>query len=133
MWDLPGPGLEPVSPALAGGFLTTEPQGKSKYEFLWGQWNRVFEIEVSPFALSPLSGLKASPLKVAPLVYTGGNPGWWEERWVLSHSSKACQGILYQTAFHALLRHLPCGHGLSDSHFPVQQGNNTCSVYITQL
>ena len=25
MWDLPGPGLEPVSPALAGGFLTTVP------------------------------------------------------------------------------------------------------------
>ena len=23
MWDLPGPGLEPGSPALAGGFLTT--------------------------------------------------------------------------------------------------------------
>ena len=30
MWDLPGPGLEPVSPALAGGFLTTVPPGKSK-------------------------------------------------------------------------------------------------------
>ena len=30
MWDLPGPGLEPVSPALAGGFLTTEPPGKPK-------------------------------------------------------------------------------------------------------
>ena len=28
MWDLPGPGLEPVSPALAGGFLTTAPSGK---------------------------------------------------------------------------------------------------------
>ena len=28
MWDLPGPGLEPVSPALAGGFLTTVPPGK---------------------------------------------------------------------------------------------------------
>ena len=25
MWDLPGPGIEPVSPALAGGFLTPEP------------------------------------------------------------------------------------------------------------
>ena len=25
MWDLPGPGLEPVSPALSGGFLTTAP------------------------------------------------------------------------------------------------------------
>ena len=29
MWDVPGPGLEPVSPALAGGFLTTGPPGKS--------------------------------------------------------------------------------------------------------
>ena len=28
-WDLPGPGLVPVSPALAGRFLTTEPPGKS--------------------------------------------------------------------------------------------------------
>ena len=28
MWDLPGPGLKPVSPALAGGFLTTVPPGK---------------------------------------------------------------------------------------------------------
>ena len=29
MWDLPGQGLEPLSPALAGGFLTTAPTGKS--------------------------------------------------------------------------------------------------------
>ena len=28
MWDLPGPGLEPMSPALAGGFSTTAPPGK---------------------------------------------------------------------------------------------------------
>ena len=28
MWDLPGPGIEPVSPAMAGGFLTTAPPGK---------------------------------------------------------------------------------------------------------
>ena len=26
--DLPDPGIEPVSPALAGRFLTTEPPGK---------------------------------------------------------------------------------------------------------
>ena len=33
--DLPRPGLEPVSPALAGGFLTTVPPGKShSLEFL---------------------------------------------------------------------------------------------------
>jgi len=24
MWDLPHPGMEPVSPALAGGFFTVE-------------------------------------------------------------------------------------------------------------
>ena len=28
MWDLPRPGLEPVSPALAGGLSTTAPPGK---------------------------------------------------------------------------------------------------------
>ena len=28
MWDLPKPGLEPVSPALAGRFSTTAPPGK---------------------------------------------------------------------------------------------------------
>ena len=28
MWDLPGPGLEPVSPALAGRLSTTAPPGK---------------------------------------------------------------------------------------------------------
>ena len=29
MWDLPRPEIEPVSPALASGFLTTVPPGKS--------------------------------------------------------------------------------------------------------
>ena len=28
MWDLPGQGLESMSPALAGRFLTTAPPGK---------------------------------------------------------------------------------------------------------
>ena len=30
MWDLPRPGLEPMSLVLAGGFLTTAPPGKSR-------------------------------------------------------------------------------------------------------
>ena len=34
MWDLPRSGLEPVSPALAGGFLTTAPPGKPEQCFL---------------------------------------------------------------------------------------------------
>ena len=31
MWDLPRPGLEPVSPALAGRFSTTVPPGKPNW------------------------------------------------------------------------------------------------------
>ena len=35
MWNLPGLGMEPVSLALAGGFLSTGPPGKSRlYSFL---------------------------------------------------------------------------------------------------
>ena len=29
MWNLPGPEIKPMSPALAGRFLTTGPAGKS--------------------------------------------------------------------------------------------------------
>ena len=35
MWDLPRPGLESVSPALAGRFSTTAPPGKPLYVLLW--------------------------------------------------------------------------------------------------
>ena len=48
MWDLPGPGLEPVSPALAGGFSTTLLPGKpSAYVFI-----RWFANVFSQFSLS---------------------------------------------------------------------------------
>ena len=33
MWDLPRPGLEPVSPALAGRFSITAPPGKPKHRY----------------------------------------------------------------------------------------------------
>ena len=32
MWNLPRPGFEPVSPALAGGFLTAAPPRKPTYD-----------------------------------------------------------------------------------------------------
>ena len=35
MWDPPRPGLEPVSPALAGGFPTTVPPGKPPFFFFF--------------------------------------------------------------------------------------------------
>ena len=45
MWDLPGPGLEPVSPALAGGFSTTAPPGKSHTHVFLGQSPKAIEIK----------------------------------------------------------------------------------------
>ena len=44
MWDLPRPGLEPVSPALAGRLSTTVPPGKPQ-EFL-----------LCPFSVIPYPG-----------------------------------------------------------------------------
>ena len=40
MWDLPRPGLEPVSPALAGRFSTTAPPGKPRNL----PFNRIFTL-----------------------------------------------------------------------------------------
>ena len=52
MWDLPGPGREPVSPALAGGFLTTAPPGKPPYlpldALTWGAESLTHQMEVKP-------------------------------------------------------------------------------------
>ena len=34
MWDLSGSRIEPVYPALAGGYFTTEPPGKPIHRFI---------------------------------------------------------------------------------------------------
>ena len=38
MWSLAGPGIEPMSPALAGGFLSTVPLGKSINSYFKCKW-----------------------------------------------------------------------------------------------
>ena len=43
MWDLPRPGLKPVSPALAGRFSTTAPPGKP--------WEEVLTIVLKAFGM----------------------------------------------------------------------------------
>ena len=35
MWGLPGPGLEPVSPALAGRLSTAAPPGKPEHRYFY--------------------------------------------------------------------------------------------------
>ncbi|XP_029058956.1 acyl-coenzyme A amino acid N-acyltransferase 2-like isoform X3 [Monodon monoceros] len=73
MWDLPGPGLEPVSPALAGGFLTTASPGKSLERcfltqriFLWdllGGGSAVMKVGNTTWSLCrlPMFQLTATP------------------------------------------------------------------------
>ena len=55
MWDLPGPGLEPMSPALAGRFITTAPPGKP-LDFILETWLQYFPYGVvigkDPFSTS---------------------------------------------------------------------------------
>ena len=71
MWDLPGPGLEPVSLALAGGFLTTAPPGKppslysSKRVFCPGLANaQSHPVQSHPGLASGMTGVRgAGPLK----------------------------------------------------------------------
>ena len=38
MWDLPAPGIEPVSSAMAGGFFTLSHQGSPSYLFQSVLW-----------------------------------------------------------------------------------------------
>ena len=83
MWDLPGPGLEPVTPALAGGFLTTAPPGKSQAWVLdliptlrshaWGGFS---------WALFTHSGLLSSQEAGQAARGAGAGPeGWGEGIW----------------------------------------------------
>ena len=75
MWDLPGPGLEPVSPALAGRFLTTAPPGKSD---LW-----CFNMIYSSSHLPNSSRIETKNLtiigamKISSVVTTGGGRMVW--------------------------------------------------------
>ena len=52
MWDLPRPGLEPMSPAWAGRFSTTVPPGKPLKDSLMliFFFNFAFEIDLSALA-----------------------------------------------------------------------------------
>ena len=46
LWDLPGLGIELVSPTLSGRFLTTKPPGKSPIFFFNLYWNGLVELGV---------------------------------------------------------------------------------------
>ena len=45
MWDLPGSGIEPVSLALQGGFLTKGPPGKSNFFFSTSYMSKISQVK----------------------------------------------------------------------------------------
>ena len=63
MWDLPRPGLEPVSPALAGRFSTTAPPGKPLPIFLIGSfglfcyWVVWAVLEIKPLSVASFANI----------------------------------------------------------------------------
>ena len=70
MWDPPRPGIKTVSPALAGGFPTTAPPGKS--------WLRVLNSK-SELSLGVRDALILWMLKVAIASYRYDYGRNWEE------------------------------------------------------
>ena len=139
--DLPNPGLEPTSPALAGGFFTTEPKNGS--EVKWKSLNHVW-LFVTPWTIQsmefsllqgifPTQGLnpglphckwilyqlshKESPRILEWVVYPfssgSSNP---RIEWGLLH----CRRILYQLSYpgwkiqysHVIIQALPLGYEL---------------------
>ena len=60
-WDLPGPGLEPGSPALAGGLSTTVPPGKSMIVVFKSFF--FFQFHALLFSLSSFCMFKKKKLK----------------------------------------------------------------------
>ena len=66
MWDLPGPGLEPVSPALAGGFLTISPPGKPQLIFELNQTSSLLQGAGSSSRRDKLTADSDAPLHHTP-------------------------------------------------------------------
>ena len=52
MWNLPRPGLEPVSPALAGRFSTTMPPGKPLISIIYKNFTLDYSILFNKYLLS---------------------------------------------------------------------------------
>ena len=79
MWDLPGPGLERLSPALAGRFLTTAPPGKPHTYFLFWLFLNYFPIWVTTLSSCHFSLLSITFFSVRSL-FPKPFPGQWAFR-----------------------------------------------------
>ena len=58
MWDLPRPGLEPLSPALAGRFSTAVPPGKPLLFLIFSSPSFFFKINLFIYLFLAALGLR---------------------------------------------------------------------------
>ena len=65
MWVLPGPGLEPVSPALAGRFSTTSPPGKPSIFVLYS-----LKLFYSMHTIFKINIIISDNLSISPYIVT---------------------------------------------------------------
>ena len=74
---LPAPGIEPMSPALSGGFLTTQPPGKSHPLIFLRRKSRMQKWCSLSRACSPVhSAMPTTFLQPCEMSLTG-QVGWW--------------------------------------------------------
>ena len=92
MWDLPRPGLEPVSPALAGRFPTTAPLGKPHRYFFWTSHqveivSVLLDLKCKQNVKSYSSGEKL-PQRKFPVLSVFSSLGFSKEFTILSQGNK---------------------------------------------
>ena len=88
--DLPNPGLEPTSPALAGGFFTTELLGRPEMTMKWSESHSVMSNSLQLHGLyspwnSPSQNTGVGSLSLLQGIFPtqGLNPGLPYCRWIL--------------------------------------------------
>ena len=65
LWGLPGPGIKPVSPALTGGLLTTDPPGKPSC-VLSDDWRLLAGVCANKRGTLPVGSREPAHLQPAP-------------------------------------------------------------------
>ena len=69
-WDLPGPGFEPMSPALSGRFLSTAPPGMAKlFKHIYFNWGKSGGLVWVPLAHPTLGSIVPKPFVLIPLTF----------------------------------------------------------------
>ena len=105
MWNLPELGIEPVSPALAGRFLTTGPPEKSS----WGRFKQgrdEMEFVLLKDGLVRSREGDGTPLQYSRLENPMDGGAWWAAVHGVAKSQTRLSDFTFTFHFHALEREM---------------------------